>query len=107
MSWFYLVIAGAFEVVWATALKYSNGFTRFYPSIITVLGMIISFYFLSIATKILPMGTAYAIWTGIGALGSIIIGILLFKEPCNLTRIFFLLLILIGIIGLKITSINH
>ncbi|WP_113675934.1 quaternary ammonium compound efflux SMR transporter SugE [Vallitalea guaymasensis] len=107
MSWFYLVIAGAFEVVWATALKYSNGFTRFYPSIITVLGMIISFYFLSIATKVLPMGTAYAIWTGIGALGSIIIGILLFKEPCSLTRVFFLLLILIGIIGLKITSINH
>lgn len=107
MSWFYLTVAGIFEVIWATALKYSDGFTRLYPSIITVIGMIISFYLLSIATKTLPMGTAYAIWTGIGALGSIIIGILLFKEPCNLTRIFFLLLILVGIVGLKITSTSH
>ncbi|GKX29167.1 QacE family quaternary ammonium compound efflux SMR transporter [Vallitalea longa] len=107
MSWFYLTVAGVFEVIWATALKYSNGFTRLYPSIITVIGMIISFYLLSIATKTLPMGTAYAIWTGIGALGSIIVGILFFKEPCNLTRVFFLLLILLGIIGLKITSTSH
>ncbi|WP_105619423.1 quaternary ammonium compound efflux SMR transporter SugE [Vallitalea okinawensis] len=107
MSWFYLIIAGVFEVVWAAGLKYSNGFTRLYPSIITVIGMIISFYFLSIATKTLPIGTAYAIWTGIGALGSIIVGIILFKEPFSLLRVLFLMLILIGILGLKLTSTSH
>lgn len=107
MSWLYLIIAGVFEVVWAAGLKYSNGFTRLYPSLITVIGMIISFYFLSLATKTLPIGTAYAIWTGIGALGSIIVGIILFKEPFSLLRVLFLLLILIGILGLKLTSTSH
>lgn len=104
MSWIYLIIAGIFEVVWAVGLKYTNGFTRLYPSIITGLGMIVSFYFLSIAIKHLPMGTAYAVWTGIGALGTVLLGILLFNEPHNFLRLMFLLMIFFGIIGLKFTS---
>ncbi len=104
MSWLYLIIAGIFEVVWAMGLKYSNGFTKLFPSIITIVGMLISFYLLSLATKSLPMGTAYAIWTGIGALGAVIMGIILLNEPLNILRIVFLCLILIGIVGLKATS---
>ncbi len=104
MAWVYLIIAGIFEVVWAIGLKYSHGFTKLYPSLITIGGMLISFYLLSLATKSLPLGTAYAIWTGIGALGAVLLGIVLFNEPVNLPRIIFLCLILIGIIGLKITT---
>ena len=104
MAWFYLIIAGVFEVVWAIGLKYSHGFTKLYPSLITIGGMLISFYLLSLATKSLPLGTAYAIWTGIGALGTVLLGIVLFNEPLNFPRIIFLCLILIGIIGLKITA---
>ena len=107
MAWFYVVLAGIFEVVWATGLKYSHGFTRLYPSLVTIIGVIISFYFLSIATKSLPIGTAYAIFTGIGALGAVIIGIIFFKEPFNMLRILFLIFILIGIVGLKLTSSTH
>ena len=77
MEWIYLLIAGMFEIVWAIALKYSNGFTVLRPSIITIVAMMISFYFLSLATKTLPIGTAYAVWTGIGAVGAIIVGIIL------------------------------
>jgi quaternary ammonium compound-resistance protein SugE len=104
MAWVYLVVAGLFEIVWATSLKYSHGFTKLYPSLITIAGMVISFYFLSLATKTLPMGTAYAIWTGIGALGAVLVGIFLFHESVSLLRILFLGLILIGIAGLKLTS---
>lgn len=104
MSWLYLVIAGIFEVIWATSLKYTEGFTKLYPSIITIIGMIISFGFLSISLKTLPLGTAYAIWTGIGAIGTVIVGILLFGEPQSILRILFVMLIITGIIGLKITS---
>ena len=104
MAWIYLLIAGIFEVVWAIGLKYSHGFTRLFPSLVTLGGMIISFYLLALATKNLPIGTAYAIWTGIGALGTAIFGIIMFSEPINMYRLFFLSLILVGIIGLKITS---
>lgn len=104
MAWFYLLIAGVFEVVWATALKYSHGFSKLFPSIITIAGMIVSFYFLAIATKSLPLGTAYAIWTGIGAIGTIIVGIAIFNEPMNALRLLFLCFILVGILGLKLTS---
>ncbi|MEW6698542.1 MAG: quaternary ammonium compound efflux SMR transporter SugE [Bacillota bacterium] len=104
MAWTYLLIAGIFEVVWAIGLKYSEGFTRPYPSAITVAGMVISFYFLSLATKVLPIGTAYAIWTGIGAVGAVIIGMIFLNEPRDLIRIAFVALIVIGIIGLKYTS---
>lgn len=104
MSWVYLTIAGLFEVVWSVALKFSEGFSRLAPSIVTIGGMIISFYFLSLATKTLPLGTAYAIWTGIGAVGAVILGIVLFQEPVSLLRMLFLAFILIGILGLKYTS---
>ena len=104
MAWIYLFIAGLFEVVWAIALKYSQGFTKLVPSIITIVGMMISFYLLSLATKTLPIGTAYAVWTGIGALGTVILGILFFNEPINFLRILFMFFILLGILGLKITS---
>lgn len=104
MAWIYLIIAGIFEVVWAMALKYSNGFTKLFPSLITFGGMAISFYLLALATKTLPMGTAYAVWTGIGAFGAVILGIFLFDEPVNLLRMVFLCFILVGIIGLKFTA---
>lgn len=104
MAWIYLIIAGVFEVIWAMALKYSEGFTKLYPSLVTIVGMVISFYFLSLATKVLPIGTAYAIWTGIGALGAVLLGIVLFNEPINMQRMIFVCLLLIGIIGLKVTS---
>lgn len=104
MAWIYLIIAGIFEVIWAVGLKYSQGFTKLYPSLLTIGGMIISFYLLSLATKTLPMGTAYAVWTGIGALGTVILGIILFHEPFTALRIVFLFLIMAGIVGLKLTS---
>lgn len=103
MVWFQLLIAGIFEVVWAISLKYSSGFTILLPSTITILGMIASFYFLALAVKILPIGTAYAIWTGFGAIGTVIFGIILFQEQVTPLRILFILLILSGIIGLKLT----
>lgn len=104
MAWLYLVIAGVFEVLWAISLKFSNGFTRLVPSLVTIAGMIVSFYFLAVATKTLPIGTAYAAWTGIGAVGAIIIGTLFLNEPISLTRILFMILILVGVLGLKFTS---
>jgi quaternary ammonium compound-resistance protein SugE len=107
MAWIYLAIAGVFEVVWAIGLKYTEGFTRIYPTIVTIIGMIISFYFLALAVRTLPIGTAYAIWTGIGAVGAIIVGMIVFNEPKDLIRIVFLLFILTGIIGLKVTSGSH
>ncbi|MCO1601982.1 quaternary ammonium compound efflux SMR transporter SugE [Desulfosporosinus nitroreducens] len=105
MAWIYLVIAGVFEVIWAIGLKYSHGFTKLFPSLITLGGVVVSFYLLSLAIKSLPIGTAYAIWTGIGALGVVLIGIFLFNEPANILRILFLCLIMVGIIGLKLTSV--
>lgn len=104
MAWIYLIIAGIFEVVWAVALKYSQGFTRLKPSLVTIGGMMVSFYLLALATKTLPIGTAYAIWTGIGALGTAILGMLIFHEPVTTLRILFLFLIFSGICGLKLTS---
>ena len=104
MAWFYLMIAGVFEVIWAIGLKYSHGFTKLYPSLITVVGMIISFYFLALATKSLHIGTAYAVWTGIGAVGAVILGMILFNEPANFWRVVFVSFILVGTLGLKLTS---
>ena len=104
MEWIFLVFAGGLEVFWSTCMKYSNGFTEIKFTILTVAGMILSFLFLSQATKTLPLGTAYAVWTGIGALGAVIVGIVLFKEPVTAARIFFVSLLLIGIVGLKATS---
>ena len=104
MSWVYLIVAGLLEIFWATFMKLSNGFSKLGYSVVTVVGMITSFFLLSQATKVLPLGTAYAIWTGIGALGAVIVGILLFKEPLTGPRVFFATLLLVGIIGLKFTS---
>jgi quaternary ammonium compound-resistance protein SugE len=104
MKWLELVIAGVFEVWWAIGLKYSEGFTKLVPSVLTVIGMIASFYFLSLALKELPLGTAYAIWTGIGTIGTVILGIFLFKEPIDFVRLICIGFILVGIIGLKLVS---
>ncbi|MCU0332906.1 MAG: quaternary ammonium compound efflux SMR transporter SugE [Ignavibacteriaceae bacterium] len=104
MSWIYLFIAGLFEIGWAVGLKYTEGFTKLWPSLITIIGMILSFYFLSNAVKTIPIGTAYAIWTGIGAVGTAFLGMILFGESKEFIRIFFIFLIVIGIIGLKIFS---
>jgi quaternary ammonium compound-resistance protein SugE len=104
MSWIYLFIAGLFEIAWAIGLKYTEGFTNLLPSALTIIGMILSFYFLSAAVKTIPIGTAYGIWTGIGAVGTAILGIILFDESKDFIRIFFILLIVIGIVGLKIFS---
>jgi quaternary ammonium compound-resistance protein SugE len=104
MAWIYLFIAGLFEIGWAVGLKYTEGFTKLWPSVITIIGMILSFYFLSNAVKTIPIGTAYAIWTGIGAVGTAILGMILFNESKEFVRIFFIFLIVIGIVGLKIFS---
>lgn len=101
MKWVLLVIAGLLETCWAVGLKYSQGFTKLVPSVLTILGMIASFYFLSLALKNLPLGTAYAIWTGIGTVGTVILGIILLKEPADLISLVFIGFIVIGIIGLK------
>ena len=89
MAWIYLVIAGGLEVFWSTCMKFSNGFTEAKFTVLTIIGMIFSFLLLSQATKTLPLGTAYGIWTGIGAVGAVIVGIFLFKEPVTAARIFF------------------
>ncbi|SFD75690.1 quaternary ammonium compound-resistance protein SugE [Phytobacter palmae] len=104
MSWIILVIAGLLEVVWAIGLKYTHGFTRLVPSVITVTAMIVSVVMLSWAMKNLPTGTAYAVWTGIGAVGAAITGILLLGESANPARLLSLALIVAGIIGLKLST---
>ncbi len=104
MEWIILLIAGLFEISWAIGLKFSHGFTQLIPSVITVLCMIASFYFLALALKSLPLGTAYAIWTGIGTLGTVILGIILFKEPATAMRLACIGLILCGITGLKLLT---
>ena len=104
MPWLDLIIAGLFEVVWSTCLKYSHGFTEPLWTAATALGMLASFWFLSQAVKVLPMGTAYVVWTGIGAVGAFFAGIALFHEPAGAARCFFAALLLIGIVGLKLTA---
>ena len=103
MEWLYLFAAGIFEIIWATSQKYSAGFSKPIPTAITLVTATISFVLLGLAMKNLHLGTAYAIWTGIGIVGTTILGILLFGEPATLTRLGFSALILIGIIGLKLT----
>ncbi|EFJ2527436.1 quaternary ammonium compound efflux SMR transporter SugE [Escherichia coli] len=104
MSWIILVIAGLLEVVWAVGLKYTNGFSRLTPSVITVTAMIVSMALLAWAMKSLPVGTAYAVWTGIGAVGAAITGIVLLGESANPMRLASLALIVLGIIGLKLST---
>ncbi|MCT7443768.1 quaternary ammonium compound efflux SMR transporter SugE [Aliarcobacter cryaerophilus] len=104
MSWTILFLAGIFEIFWAVGLKYSDGFTKLFPTIFTIVTMIISFYLLSFALKDLPIGTAYAVWVGIGTVGTVIAGIMLFGESMSLIRVISILFILIGIVGLKFTT---
>jgi quaternary ammonium compound-resistance protein SugE len=104
MSWIHLVIAGVLEIAWAIGLKYTEGWTRLWPSVITGLLMIASFYFLSLAVKTLPIGTAYAVWTGIGTVGAAVLGMILFDEPRDAIRVACIFLIIAGIAGLKLTS---
>ncbi len=104
MPWIWLIIAGALEVAWAVGLKYADGFTKLWPSVITVALMLASFWCLAQAVKGLPLGTSYAIWTGIGAVGTAVFGILLFKEPATVARLLCMLLIVAGIVGLKLTA---
>lgn len=104
MTWFILFIAGLFEIAWAIGLKYSEGFTRLWPSVFTVLSMITSMGLLAYSVRNLPVGTAYAVWTGIGAVGTAILGIILFNESKDFIRLFFIFLIISGIIGLRFYS---
>ncbi len=104
MDWIFLFIAGIFEAAWAIGLKYTECFTRLYPSVFTIFCMFLSFYFLSLALKSLPIGTGYAVWTGIGIIGTTILSALLFNEPMDFARVFCIILIFSGIIGLRIIS---
>lgn len=104
MSWIILFVAGIFEVAWAVGLKYTNGFTRFWPSFGTLLAVVASMGLLSWAVRTLPLGTAYAVWTGIGAIGTVIVGILLFDESAHPARLVCVSLIVIGIVGLKLVT---
>ena len=105
-AWFILFIAGIFETAWAIGMKYSNGFTKLWPSVFTFICILISMGLLSLSLKWLPVGTAYAVWTGIGAVGTAILGIILFGESKEIVRLFFMFLIIVGLIGLKVYSAN-
>jgi quaternary ammonium compound-resistance protein SugE len=105
MAWLVLVVAGLFEVGWAIGLKYTEGFTRLWPSALTVAAMVLSVVLLGWAMRTLPVGTAYAVWTGIGAVGTVILGIVLFQEPATVARLACVGLILAGIVGLKVTHV--
>jgi quaternary ammonium compound-resistance protein SugE len=104
MNWLYLAVAGVLEIVWAIGLKYTQGFTRLVPSAITIAAMIASVAFLGLALRTIPVGTGYAVWTGIGAAGTAILGIILFAEPATAARLGCIGLIVAGIVGLKVVS---
>lgn len=104
MSWFYLIIAVVFEIVWAYAMKQSYGFTRLVPSLVTISAMLVSFWLLSVAMRTIPLGTAYTIWTGIGAVGTFVLGIVFLAEPASALRITAAVLIVSGLVLMKIAS---
>jgi len=106
VAWALLAVAGLLEVVWAIGMKYSEGFSRVVPSVVTIVAASLSFWLLSAAMKVLPVGTAYAAWTGIGAVGAAVLGMVLFKEPANVARIVCIVLIIAGIAGLKFIGPN-
>ncbi|WP_444945254.1 DMT family transporter [Microbulbifer sp. VTAC004] len=103
-AWISLFVAGLFEIVWAVSMKYSEGFTKLWPSVITVMAMWISFAFLSYSLKYIPIGTSYAIWVGIGAVGVAVLGVVWFNEPITLARIACISLIVLGVVGLKLVA---
>jgi quaternary ammonium compound-resistance protein SugE len=104
MAWVLLIVAGLFEIAWAIGLKYTDGFTRPLPTAGTIAAMVISVWLLGIAMKTLPVGTAYSVWVGVGAAGTVILGIILFKEPANALRLASVGLVIAGIIGLKVAT---
>lgn len=104
MAWVYLFIAGIFETVWVVAMKYAEGFTKPLPSAVVVVGMVLSVWLLGVAVKTLPLGTGYAVWTGIGAVGAVVYGIMFFGEPATFARLAFVALIIVGLVGLKTVS---
>jgi quaternary ammonium compound-resistance protein SugE len=104
MAWVYLLIAGLFEIGWAIGLKYTDGWSRLWPTVFTVVAMILSVVFLDLAVRTLPIGTAYAAWTGIGAVGTVILGMILFNEPATAVRLACIALIVAGIVGLKVAT---
>jgi len=104
MAWILLFVAGILEAAWAVGLKYTDGFTRPLPSVVTILGIVVSLFMLSIAARTLPIGTAYGVWVGIGAAGAAALGIWLLGEPANPGRLFFLALLVVAIVGLKLTT---
>ena len=104
MDWIILVLAGLFEVGWAIGLKYTEGFTRLWPTVWTILAMLVSLWLLGIAMKSLPIGTAYSVWVGVGAAGTVILGIALFNEPANAFRLVSVALIIAGIVGLRLAT---
>lgn len=104
MSWIILFIAGILEVGWAIGLKYTEGFTKLVPSVLTITSMAVSMFLLGIAVRHLPIGTAYAIWTGIGTVGTAILGIVLFREPASVLRLLCISMIVFGILGLKFVA---
>ncbi len=104
MAWVVLIIAGLFEICWAVGLKFSEGFTKLYPSVFTLITLAISMYLLARASHVLPIGTAYGVWVGVGALGTAVLGIVLFQESVSPMRLLFLVMLFVSIIGLKLTS---
>ncbi|MBN9520401.1 quaternary ammonium compound efflux SMR transporter SugE [bacterium] len=102
MAWVVLFLAGLFEIGWAVGLKYTNGFTRLWPSVFTAASMVVSLGLLGVALRTLPLGTAYAVWTGVGAVGTVVLGIVLFDEPATASRLACAGLIVAGIVGLKL-----
>jgi quaternary ammonium compound-resistance protein SugE len=104
MSWFKLVVAGLLEVGWAIGLKYTHGFTRFTPSVLTISAIVVSMWLLASSARTIPIGTAYAVWVGIGATGAAILGVVLFREPLTPSRAFFLVLLVVALLGLKLTG---
>ncbi|HVG95257.1 MAG TPA: quaternary ammonium compound efflux SMR transporter SugE [Planctomycetota bacterium] len=104
MAWVYLLLAGLLEIAWMAGMKYSDGFSRLVPSVLTVAALVGSFILLLFAIRTIPMGTAYAVWTGVGAAGAAIVGILLFDEPADLARLLCVAVVVAGVVGLKLTS---
>ncbi len=104
MNWIVLIVAGLFEIGWAVGLKYADGFTRLWPSVATVVAMVVSVVLLGWAARTLPLGTAYAVWVGVGAVGTAAVGMLLFGEPSTVARLLSLTLVVAGIVGLKLSS---
>lgn len=104
MAWFLLVVAGLLEVGWSIGMKFTEGFTRLWPSVFTGLGIVASMFLLSVAARTLPIGTAYGVWVGIGAAGAAVVGMVILGEPTTAARIFFICLLLVAVVGLKATS---